>query len=150
MQMELPQCSCSSLRSATRALSLAFDEALRPSGIRVTQFAILSGLAVIGELPLSTLADLMVMDRTTLGRNLKPLQRDELVEINIGTDRRERLVSITPSGRKTFMRAMPLLEDVQRRFEKKVGKREAKELRDKMVTLVNVGRQLAEENQKAG
>lgn len=105
---------------------------------------------MIGELPLSTLADLMVMDRTTLGRNLKPLQRDELVEINIGTDRRERLVSITPSGRKTFMRAMPLWEDVQRRFEKKVGKREAKELRDKMVTLVNVGRQLAEENQKAG
>ncbi|OTP67250.1 hypothetical protein PAMC26577_36925 [Caballeronia sordidicola] len=48
------------------------------------------------------------------------------------------------------MRAMPLWEDVQRRFEKKVGKREAKELRDKMVTLVNVGRQLAEENQKAG
>jgi DNA-binding MarR family transcriptional regulator len=144
--MELPQCNCSSLRSATRALSLAFDDALRPSGLRVTQFAILSGLAVIGELPLSELADLMVMDRTTLGRNLKPLQRDELVEINVGADRRERLVSITPTGLKTFKRAMPLWEEIQRRFEKKVGKREAKELRDKMVSLVNVGRELAAEN----
>jgi len=106
----------------------------------------LSGLAVIGELPLSELADLMVMDRTTLGRNLKPLQRDELVEINVGADRRERLVSITPTGLKTFKRAMPLWEEIQRRFEKKVGKREAKELRDKMVSLVNVGRELAAEN----
>jgi DNA-binding MarR family transcriptional regulator len=144
--MELLQCNCSSLRSATRALSLAYDEVLRPSGLRMTQFSILARASAVGEMPLSELADLMAMDRTTLGRNLQPLEREDLIQINVGADRRERLVSITANGRKTLLRAMPLWEDVHRRFEQKVGKREAKALRDMMKSLVNVGRELSAEN----
>ena len=144
--MELLQCNCSSLRSATRALTLAYDEVLRPSGLRMTQFSILSRAAALGELPLSDLAELMAMDRTTLARNLQPLERDDLLQIRVGTDRRERLISITTTGRKTLSRAMPLWESVHKRFEAKVGKSESKALRDMMKVLVNVGRELSEEN----
>jgi DNA-binding MarR family transcriptional regulator len=136
--MESLQCNCSSLRSATRALSLAFDEVLRPSGLRVTQFWILSRASAVGEMPLSELANLMAMDRTTLGRNL--------IQVKVGTDRRERLISITATGRKALARAMPLWEDVHRRFEQKVGKREAKALRNMMKLVVRVGRELSAEN----
>jgi DNA-binding MarR family transcriptional regulator len=144
--MESLQCNCSSLRSATRALSLAFDEVLRPSGLRVTQFWILSRASAVGEMPLSELANLMAMDRTTLGRNLRPLEREDLIQVKVGTDRRERLISITATGRKALARTMPLWEDVHRRFEQKVGKREAKALRNMMKLVVRVGRELSAEN----
>ncbi len=144
--MELLQCNCSSLRSATRALSLAYDEVLRPSGLRMTQFSILSRAAALGELPLSDLAELMAMDRTTLARNLQPLERDNLLQIRVGTDRRERLISITTTGRKALSRAMPLWESIHNRFEAKVGKSESKALRDMMKVLVNVSRELSAEN----
>jgi len=145
--MELLQCNCSFLRSATRALSLAYDEVLRPSGLRMTQFSMLSRASAVGEMSLSELADLMAMDRTTLGRNLQPLEREGLVQINVGEDRRERLVSVTPAGRKVLARALPLWESVHQRFEQKLGKREAKELRDTLKRIVNVGRELSAENE---
>jgi DNA-binding MarR family transcriptional regulator len=144
--MELLQCNCSFLRSATRALTLAYDEVLRPSGLRMTQFSMLSRASAVGEISLSELADLMAMDRTTIGRNLLPLEREGLVQINVGKDRRERLVSVTPAGRKVLAHAMPLWENIHRRFEQKVGKREAKELRDLLKRIVNVGRELSAEN----
>lgn len=148
--MELLQCNCSALRSATRSLSLAYDEVLRPSGLRTTQFSMLARAAAVGEMPLSELADLMAMDRTTLGRNLQPLEREDLIQIKVGADRRARLVSITANGRKALSRAMPLWEGVHRRFEQKVGKREAKALRDMMKMLVGVGRELSAENAEMG
>ncbi|MBW0450941.1 MarR family winged helix-turn-helix transcriptional regulator [Paraburkholderia phenoliruptrix] len=145
--MELLQCNCSFLRSATRALSLAYDEVLRPSGLRITQFSMLARASAVGEMSLSELADLMAMDRTTLGRNLQPLEREGLVQINVGQDRRERLVSVTPAGRKVLARAMPLWESVHLRFEQKLGKHESKELRQTLKRIVNVGRELSAENE---
>ena len=71
--MTLLQCNCSTLRSATRVLTQAYDEVLRPSGLRTTQFSILARLAGVGPVPLSELAELLAMDRTTLARNLRPL-----------------------------------------------------------------------------
>ena len=144
--MELLQCNCSFLRSATRALTLAYDEVLRPSGLRMTQFSMLSRASAVGEMSVSELADLMAMDRTTLGRNLQPLEREGLVQLNVGEDRRERLVSVTPAGRRVLARALPLWEEVHQRFENKIGKREAKELRDALKRIVNVGRELSAEN----
>jgi DNA-binding MarR family transcriptional regulator len=112
----------------------------------MTQFSMLSRASAVGEMSLSDLADLMAMDRTTLGRNLQPLEREGLVQINVGGDRRERLVSVTPAGRKVLARALPLWENVHQRFEQKIGKREAKYLRDTLKRIVNVGRELSAEN----
>lgn len=110
--MEMLQCNCSFLRSATRALSQAYEEVLRPSGLRITQFSMLARASAVGKMSLSELADLMAMDRTTLGRNLQPLEREGLVQINVGEDKRERLGSVTPDGRKLLARALPLWKGV--------------------------------------
>jgi DNA-binding MarR family transcriptional regulator len=143
--MELLQCNCSSLRSATRALSLAYDEVLRPSGLRLTQFSILARIAAVGPHPLNDLAEMLAMDRTTLGRNLKPLERDDLVCLEVGMDRRQRVINLTAAGRRALMRAMPLWETVNQRFEVKFGVGKAKTLRDTMKQLVKTGRELSAE-----
>ncbi|MGF6770597.1 DNA-binding MarR family transcriptional regulator [Paraburkholderia sp. GAS199] len=144
--MDTLQCNCSSLRSATRSLSLAYDEVLRPSGLKTTQYSILSRIASLGEMTLSELAEILAMDRTTMGRNLQPLERDGLVQISIGEDRRARLVSLTARGQQAYRLAKPLWEKIQQRFEKKFGKKESKALRDLMGSIISLGRELSEEN----
>ncbi|QBR01378.1 MarR family winged helix-turn-helix transcriptional regulator [Paraburkholderia pallida] len=144
--MELKHCNCASLRGATRAVSLAYDDALRPSGLRVTQFSILANVASAKEVSMGELADQIAMDRTTLARNLKPLERDKLIQVVVGEDRRERIVSVTATGRKTLERAIPLWRAVQTRFEEKVGKREAKRILELTQSLIRVGRELSAEN----
>lgn len=92
------------------------------------------------------LADRIVMDLTTLARNLKPLEREQFIQVALGDDRRERIVNVTTSGRKVLGRAMPLWRSVQTRFEAKVGKREARKIRELTHSLVLVGRELSAEN----
>lgn len=144
--MELLQCNCSALRSATRALTQAYDEVLRPSGLRMTQFSILARIGAVGPMPVSNLAGLLAMDRTTLGRNLKPLERDDLVVIEVGADRRERLISLSTAGWRALKGAMPLWKSVHTRFEEKFGARESAALRATMREIVAAGQELSEEN----
>jgi DNA-binding MarR family transcriptional regulator len=144
--MESSSCNCTWLRSATRTLTQVYDEALRPTGLRVTQFSILHRTDAVGTLPLSELADLMATDRTTMARNLQVLERDGFIKISIGEDRRERLIQLTPLGRRTLAGALPVWESIQRRFERKLGgAKEAKALRDIMQLIVATGRELSEE-----
>jgi DNA-binding MarR family transcriptional regulator len=144
--MEQLQCNCSSLRSAGRALSAAYDEVLKPCGLKMTQFSILARVGAVGQIRLSELAGLLAMDRTTLGRNLLPLVRDSLVKIEVGEDRRERWIDLTAKGRRTLTHARPLWDSVHARFEKKFGVRQASAMRAMMKQIVQVGRELAEEN----
>src|SRR5437016_3902970 len=75
-------CTCGSLRKASRRISQFYDSALAPAGIKSTQFAILSEVArgsIAGPVTMCELAAAMVMDRSTLGHNLRPLERDDLV-----------------------------------------------------------------------
>jgi DNA-binding MarR family transcriptional regulator len=130
------------LRSASRTLTAVYDEVLRPSGIRVTQFTILARLAAVGEIRVNELAEKLAMDRTTLGRNLRPLERDELVQIRVGEDRRERLMDLSAKGRRTLQVALPLWEGIHDRFERKFGKRRAKDLREILADVVSVGQEL--------
>jgi DNA-binding MarR family transcriptional regulator len=145
--MPFNDCNCSSLRGAARAVSAAYDEALRPSGLRTTQFSILDKVAVLGEVSMGDLADLLAMDRSTLGRNLKPLEREKFLKISVGEDRRARIIATTASGRKRLEMAYPLWKAVQARFERKVGKREAKKILELTRSLVLVGHFLSAELQ---
>src|ERR1700730_13960268 len=84
-------CTCGSLRKASRRISQFYDMALAPAGIKSTQFAILSELergSAAGSVTMCELAAAMVMDRSTLGHNLRPLERDELVILRLGQDHR--------------------------------------------------------------
>jgi len=126
-------CNCGSLRKASRRMSQLYDLALAPSGLKCTQFAILAELDRAGpraHLSVRELAAAMVMDRSTLGHNLRPLQRDRLLELRPAPDdRRKRCIELTKDGRITLRRARALWADAESRFEKLFGKRPAARLR---------------------
>ncbi|WP_295994157.1 MarR family winged helix-turn-helix transcriptional regulator [Rugamonas sp.] len=143
--MDLLPCNCSSLRSATRVLTALYDDALRPSGLRTTQYSILSRLSKVGPITLNELADMLAMDRTTLGRNLRPLEREGLVQLAVGeVDKRERVVSLTRAGKAALKRALPLWQEVHARFEEHFGAAESGRLRALMQQVVSTGRELSE------
>ena len=106
-------CACFNLRRATRMVTQLYDEALKPAGIRATQFTVLVAIGSGGPISVNQLADRIVMDRTTLTRNLKPLEREGLIAVRPGDDFRVREVSLTAKGRKTLKRSYPLWERVQ-------------------------------------
>ena len=106
-------CLCFNLRKAARALTQSYDAALKPAGITAPQFSLLSALARQAPVSLSDLAAALGMDRTTLTRNLKPLQRDGLVASAEGDDRRVRLLTLTMAGRARQTQAGPLWRAVQ-------------------------------------
>ena len=84
--------------------------------------------AQIGQITITDLAERMAMDRTTLSRNLKPLEKQGLVEILPGADRRTRQIGLTPKGRKTLSKAMPLWEQAQKEILEVVGEKKIKDL----------------------
>jgi DNA-binding MarR family transcriptional regulator len=109
-------CACKSLRRAARAVTQRYDETLRPSGLRVTQFTLLVAVAVSEPVPITRLADTLTLDRTTLARDLRPLTERGLVEVAAGDDRRMRVVRLTGQGRDAIARAYPLWKQAQARL----------------------------------
>ena len=114
-------CTCTRLRMAARAVTQTYDAMLQPSGLRATQFTLLAALATIGDAPLTQLADRLVMDRTTLTRNLKPLVGEGLVAIAADADRRIRRVHLTKAGRQAFETALPLWQRAQAGLVERFG-----------------------------
>ena len=93
-------CNCLALRQAARHVTQFYDQFLAPSGLRATQYSILARLARRGAMTINALAAELVMDRTTLGRNIRPLQRDRLIAVAAGTaDRRSKELRLTESRR---------------------------------------------------
>lgn len=122
-------CHCQALRQAARRVSALYDLALTPLGLRVSQFGILSRLHRHGPRGIQALAAELVMDRTTLGRNIRPLERDGLLRaIADPADRRSRLVSITPRGVALVAAARPAWLAAQAEFEARYGAAPAAEL----------------------
>lgn len=115
------RCTCFHLRRAARALSRRYDAGLKKSGLRANQFSILAVAGNAGPQPLGQLAERLGMDRTTLTRNLRPLERDGLLEVRAGEDRRSRWIEITPAGRQRLETALPLWQAVQRSVVDELG-----------------------------
>jgi len=132
-------CTCGSLRKASRRVSQFYDTALAPLGIKSTQYSILSEVArgsIEGPVTMRELATFMVMDRSTLGHNLKPLERDDLVTLRASNDdRRKRYVELTKRGRSTLQKARRLWSHAEGRFEKIFGKEPAAELRAVLLSI---------------
>jgi DNA-binding MarR family transcriptional regulator len=132
-------CTCGSLRKASRRISHFYDMALAPMGIKSTQYSILAELqrgSTNGPVTMCELAESMVMDRSTLGHNLKPLERDELLILRSGvSDRRKRYVELTKKGKATLQRARRLWQAAEARFEKIFGKQHAAELRAALLNI---------------
>ena len=118
---ECSECTCFNLRKAARVVTQFYDDGMRPTGLRGTQFALLVHTYAMGPISLSKLADAMATDRTTLTRNLELLEKNALVRVEDGDDRRTRIVSITDDGRKRLARAFPYWKKTQDEIKKMMG-----------------------------
>lgn len=118
---EFDVCTCGALRRAARAATALYDQALKPTGLRVTQFAILKILDRCGRLPVTRLAAEAALERTTMARNLDPLERRGLVRVGAGeTDARSRVAELTDAGRATLAAARPHWQAAQRQLAQRV------------------------------
>ncbi|MCI0330417.1 MAG: MarR family winged helix-turn-helix transcriptional regulator [candidate division Zixibacteria bacterium] len=114
---KLSECTCFNLRKASRAVTQMYEAALEPAGLRAPQFGILAAVAATKSVTITRLAEILVMDRTTLTRNLKPLTSRRLVKVLPGADRRSKKVELTKKGSETLLRAVPLHKGAQARIE---------------------------------
>src|SRR5689334_24259873 len=104
----LSPCVCSTLRMATRVVTQLYDDVLRPSGLRVTQFSTLAAIARLEEANLRQLEDALAIDQTTLTRSLALLERDGLTERVANPDRRVKAMRLTARGRAAVEAGRPL------------------------------------------
>jgi len=116
-----PACACGRLRRATRALTQLYDDLMAPSGLRVTQFSLLRTLEREGTSRMSDLAQVHMLDRTALSRNLDPLVERGLVAIVTGRDARTREVSLTRAGDRAIRGAEPHWKRAQARVAATLG-----------------------------
>jgi len=114
-------CLCANLRRTTRAVTHLYEEALRPLGLRATQFTILQVLERTGEITQGGLGELLAIDSTTLTRTLHIMRRNGWIAERPGEDRRERWLGLAKAGRAQLVRATPAWEKTQSRLAKKLG-----------------------------
>lgn len=120
---DCPSCVNFNIRKAMRAVSQRYDKILAPTGLRGTQFTILTVLSRMNSLTISELANFLVMDRTTLTRNLRPLEKEGFLKILPGLeDRRSRRIELTNSGGKVQKNAMPYWQKAQDEIVNFMGK----------------------------
>ena len=134
----LGPCHCAVLRKASRHVSQAYDLALAPGGLKTTQFSLLAAIHHGGGecLTINELAEVMVMDRSTLGHNLRPLERNDLIIIETGRDdARRRRIRLTSKGRAKLKETGRLWVKMQARFESAFGAKATANLRDALLTL---------------
>ncbi|HEX7389579.1 MAG TPA: MarR family winged helix-turn-helix transcriptional regulator [Acidiphilium sp.] len=131
MMPEAPEiCSCSALRQAARYVTKLYDAELAPVGLGVNQYSILAKLDRFGPQSIQDLAALQVMDRSTLGHLLRPLERRKLVALIVDEhDRRSRRVDLTRTGKALVRKARPLWAAAEQRFVSTFGENAAQSLR---------------------
>jgi DNA-binding MarR family transcriptional regulator len=124
------ECICVNLRCAARAVTAMYDEALAASGIKITQFSLLRAVERNEPVAISALSEDLDLDRTTLARNLAPLQRDGLIELAAGSDRRVTEVWLTKKGRAAIAKALPLWRRIQQEVDRRFASGRLAQLRE--------------------
>jgi DNA-binding MarR family transcriptional regulator len=129
-------CACLNLRQAARVVTQLYDDALAPAGIRITQFSLLVAIAAMQPVSMNDLAARAVMDRTTLTRNLRPLQDAGLVTVATGADRRRREIALTRAGARTVAEAAAHWRQAQADMRAALGDRRLGSLLDHLAETV--------------
>ena len=131
------RCHCSALREAARYVTLLYDRHLTAAGLSSTQFSILTRLKELGPTTINALAQALVMDRTTVGRNILPLQRRRLIVVKRGeNDARRKELHLTTAGRARLEAGFDGWAKAQAQFEGMLGKERASQLRDLLRAVV--------------
>ena len=121
-------CHCIVLRQASRKVSSYYDEALAPLGVNIGQFSLLRNINRLAPVSLTELAGKVDLDRSTVGRNAKVLERMGLVAIGHGEDQREAMLTLTEKGRHLLEKGAPLWDGVQEDIEVRLGPDKTKQL----------------------
>ncbi|MEL6502813.1 MAG: MarR family transcriptional regulator [Pseudomonadota bacterium] len=129
-------CACQALRRTARAVSRRYNQALKPADLNIGQFTTLAALLQSGPLSISALAEQLGMDRTTLTRDLKPLERRRLIRSEVDDDdARQRFITISDDGRSLMEQAVPLWEAAQEMTKKGMSANEWADFRSELKTL---------------
>jgi DNA-binding MarR family transcriptional regulator len=140
-QTLLDTCMCHKTRMAARAITRTYDDALRPTGLRATQVSVLAAVGARGALSIQSLAGSLEMDRTTLTRNLRPLEDKGYVELAAERRHRSRMLTLTPSGHAVLLEALPLWEDAQRTIKRRLGNQRWPAVQEALAELTEEARQ---------
>ena len=124
------ECVCINLRYMSRLVSQIYDDALAPAGLKITQFCLLRAIARLEPASVGALAEDQELDRTTLTRNLAPLERDGMIEQTAGADKRKSLARLTRAGSAAIARALPHWERVQSELRRSLGAETLAQLSD--------------------
>jgi len=114
-------CACANLRRTARAVTKMYNHELRATGLELTQFTLLMTLCVTGEITQGKLGTLLALDTTSLTRMLRLLTKHGWIGVETGEDRRQRLLRLTPLGRKKLDESRPDWERAQRRMQRGLG-----------------------------
>ena len=134
----LSPCVCSTLRMVSRAVTQLYDDILRPSGLRVTQFSILVTIARSGEANLRQLEAALAIDQTTLTRSLNLLGRDRMIERVPHADGRIKAMQLTRTGRRVLNVARPLWAQAQDKVLRDLGTRVWDDAQRRLARLLHV------------
>ena len=140
--MNIVDCASFNLRKASRLMAQAYDRYLQPSGLTNTQFTLLAVASSRGPISITELAGELGMDRTTLTRNLKLVEREGLVQVTAGRDARTREVRLTANGHEAFQKAIPLWQEAQTRVVEALGRAHWRDLVKELRTISQVARSL--------
>ena len=135
---DLP-CACQNLRRLTRIVTRIYDQELRKSGLESTQFSLLTALATTGRVNQKRLSTGFAMDSTTLTRTLRLLVKQRWVQVERGEDRRERLFSLTPAGRRQRAEAQSYWESAEQKLRRKLGDRGWKQMKETVSRMSKAG-----------
>ena len=114
-------CACFNLRKAARRVTSLYDAALKPSGLKVTQMTLLTAVRVLEPVTINRLARAIIMDRTTLSRNVSLLEKKGMIYVEPGDDLRTRRISLTEQGHGSLAAAFPLWQKIQSEIISELG-----------------------------
>jgi len=129
------RCYCTTARSAARKITALYDDTLAPIGVNVAQFTLLRNLERRGDIALTELGGLLELDRSTIGRNVRVMEKMGLVSLGKGEDRRETAVALTSKGKHICRLGAPLWDAAQSCIEQKLSRKKAATLRSLLAAL---------------
>jgi DNA-binding MarR family transcriptional regulator len=136
------ECVCFGLRKAARSITYVYDAALKPAGLRATQFTVLNVIRRLAPAAMTRIAEVAVIDRTTLTRSLALLERDGMIRAVRSADGREKRYALTGSGERALARALPLWERTQARVLAVLDGDRVERLFEDLGRLVQTGRRM--------
>ncbi|MEJ2131178.1 MAG: MarR family transcriptional regulator [Gammaproteobacteria bacterium] len=131
-------CANGHLRQAARVVTRAYDHMLAPTGLKSTQFSLLATTTRLGPRSITELADILGLERSTLSRNLKVMEKDGLIRVSPEGYKRTRRVEATPEGKRRLEAALPYWKRAQGRVVQKLGSERFLELRDLLAEVGDV------------